>query len=85
MAELNQAHADRLDELADRIAAEINDRASKLTAEERAQADSETYEGSVSSASTDDVCLKRAPRLITSEEGSGKRQVETKSCLSIRD
>ena len=42
MAELNQANADRLDELADRIAAEINDRASKLTAEERAKADSET-------------------------------------------
>lgn len=33
---------DRLEDLADRIAAEINERAAKMTPEERAKADSET-------------------------------------------
>jgi hypothetical protein len=33
---------DRLAELAERIAAEINERAARMTAEERAKADSET-------------------------------------------
>lgn len=33
---------DRLGELAERIATEINERAAKMTPEERAQADSET-------------------------------------------
>lgn len=42
IAKLKRPKADRLEELAERIAAEINERATKMTPEERAQADSET-------------------------------------------
>jgi hypothetical protein len=39
---LKRPKENRLDELAERISAEINERASKMTPERRAQADSET-------------------------------------------
>lgn len=42
IAKLKPRKADRLEELAERIAAEINERAAKMTPEERAKADSET-------------------------------------------
>ncbi len=42
VAKLKRPKADRLDQLAGRIAAEINERAAKMTPEDRAQADSET-------------------------------------------
>ena len=42
VAKLKRPKADRLDELAGRIAAEINERAAKMTPEDRAQADSKT-------------------------------------------
>jgi len=42
VAKLKRPKEDRLEELAERIAAEINERAAKMTPEERAKADSET-------------------------------------------
>jgi len=42
VAKLKRPNEDRLEELAERIAAEINERAAKMTPEERAKADSET-------------------------------------------
>jgi hypothetical protein len=42
LAKLKRLNEDRLDELAERFAAEINDRAAKMTPEERAKADAET-------------------------------------------
>lgn len=42
VAKLKRPKEDRLEELAERIAAEINERAAKMTPEKRAQADSET-------------------------------------------
>jgi len=42
VAKLKHPKQDRLDELAERIAVEINERAAKMTPEERAKADSET-------------------------------------------
>jgi len=42
VAKLRRPKEDRFEELADRIAAEINDRAAKMTPEDRARADSET-------------------------------------------
>jgi len=42
VAKLKRPKQDRLEELAERIAAEINDRACKMPPEDRAQADSET-------------------------------------------
>jgi hypothetical protein len=41
-AKLKRPKEDRFEELAERIAAEINERAAKMTAEDRVQADSET-------------------------------------------
>jgi hypothetical protein len=41
-AKLKRPNKDYLKELADRIASEINERAARMTPEERAQADSET-------------------------------------------
>jgi len=42
VAKLKRTKEDRFEDLAERIAAEINERAAKMTAEDRAQADSET-------------------------------------------
>jgi hypothetical protein len=42
VAKLKRPTEDRLEELAERIAAEINERADKMTPERRARADSET-------------------------------------------
>lgn len=42
VAKLKRPKEDRFEELAERIAAEINERAAKMTPEERAKADSET-------------------------------------------
>ncbi len=42
VAKLKRSKDDRLEELAQRIAADINERAAKMTPEKRAQADSET-------------------------------------------
>jgi hypothetical protein len=42
IAKLKRPKEDQVEELAERIATEINDRASRMTPEERAQADSET-------------------------------------------
>ena len=42
VAKLKRPKEDRLENLAERIAAEINERASRMTSEERAKADSET-------------------------------------------
>ena len=42
VAKLKRPKEDRFEELAERIAADINDRAAKMTPEERAKADSET-------------------------------------------
>jgi hypothetical protein len=42
VAKLKQPKEDRFDELAERLAADINERASKMTPEDRAKADSET-------------------------------------------
>jgi hypothetical protein len=42
VAKLKRPKEDRFEELAERIAAEINDRAAKMTPEERTRADSET-------------------------------------------
>jgi hypothetical protein len=42
VAKLKRLKEDRLENLADRIAAEINERAAKMTSKERAKADSET-------------------------------------------
>jgi hypothetical protein len=42
VAKLKRPKEDRFEELAERIAAEINERAAKMTTEERARADSET-------------------------------------------
>jgi hypothetical protein len=42
VAKLKRPKEDRFEELAERIAAEINERAAKMTPEERAGADSET-------------------------------------------
>ena len=42
VAKLKRPREDRFEELADRIAAEINERAAKMTPEKRAKADSET-------------------------------------------
>lgn len=42
VAKLKRPKEDQFEELADRIATEINERAAKMTPEERAQADSET-------------------------------------------
>jgi hypothetical protein len=42
VAKLKPPQEDRLDELAERIANEINERASKMSPEARAKADSET-------------------------------------------
>ena len=42
VAKLKRPKEDRLEELAERVAAEINERAAKMTPEERAEADSET-------------------------------------------
>jgi hypothetical protein len=42
VAKLKRPKEDRFEELAERIATEINERAAKMTPEERAKADSET-------------------------------------------
>jgi hypothetical protein len=42
VAKLKRPKEDRLEELAERIAAEINERADKMTPEDRARADAET-------------------------------------------
>jgi hypothetical protein len=42
VAKLKQPKEDRFEELAERLAADINERASKMTPEDRAKADSET-------------------------------------------
>jgi hypothetical protein len=42
VAKLKRPKEDRFEELAERIATEINERAVRMTPEERAQADSET-------------------------------------------
>lgn len=42
LAKLKRRQEDRLEELAERVATEINERAAKMTPEERAKADSET-------------------------------------------
>ncbi len=42
VAKLKRPKEDRFEEFAERIAAEINERAAKMTSEERARADSET-------------------------------------------
>jgi hypothetical protein len=42
VAKLKRPKEDRFEEFAERIAAEINERAAKMTPEERARADSET-------------------------------------------
>ena len=42
VAKLKHPKQDRFEELADRIAAEINERAAKMTPEDRAQADADT-------------------------------------------
>jgi hypothetical protein len=42
VAKLKQPKEDRFDELAERLAADINERAAKMSPEERAKADSET-------------------------------------------
>ena len=42
VAKLKRPKEDRFEELAERIATDINERAAKMTREERAQADSET-------------------------------------------
>jgi hypothetical protein len=42
VAKLKRPKADRLEELGERIAAEINERAAKMTPEDRAKADAET-------------------------------------------
>ena len=42
VAKLKRQKEDRFEELAERIATEINERAAKMTPEERAKADSET-------------------------------------------
>ena len=42
VAKLKRPQEDRFEELAERIAAEINERATKMTPEQRAKADSET-------------------------------------------
>jgi hypothetical protein len=42
VAKLKQPKEDRFEELAERLAADINERAAKMTPEERAKADSET-------------------------------------------
>ena len=42
VAKLKRPKEDRFEELAERIASEINDRAAKMTPEDRAKADSET-------------------------------------------
>jgi len=42
VAKLKRPKEDRFEELAERIACEINERAAKMTPEKRAQADSET-------------------------------------------
>jgi len=42
VAKLKRPKEDRLEEFAERIAAEINERAAKMTPEDRAKADSET-------------------------------------------
>ena len=42
VAKLKLPKEDQFEELADRIATEINERATRMTPEERAQADSET-------------------------------------------
>jgi len=42
VAKLKRQKEDRFEDLAERIASEINDRAARMTSEERARADSET-------------------------------------------
>ncbi|HYM77865.1 MAG TPA: hypothetical protein VE377_17955 [Candidatus Dormibacteraeota bacterium] len=42
VAKLKRPKEDRLEDFAERIAAEINERAAKMTPEDRAKADSET-------------------------------------------
>jgi len=42
VAKLKRPKEDRLEDLAERLATEINDRAAKMTPERRAKADSET-------------------------------------------
>lgn len=42
LAKLKRPKEDQFEELADRIATEINERANRMTREERARADSET-------------------------------------------
>ena len=42
VAKLKRPKEDRLEELAERIAAQINERAAKMTFEKRAQADTQT-------------------------------------------
>jgi hypothetical protein len=42
VAKLKRPQQERLEELAERVASEINERAAKMTPEERAKADSET-------------------------------------------
>jgi hypothetical protein len=42
VAKVKRSKEDRFEELAERIATEINERAAKMTRQERAQADSET-------------------------------------------
>jgi hypothetical protein len=42
VAKLKPPKTDRLEELAERLATQINERAAKMTPKERAQADSET-------------------------------------------
>jgi hypothetical protein len=42
VAKLKRPKEDTFEDLAERIAAEINERAAKMTSEDRAQADSET-------------------------------------------
>jgi hypothetical protein len=42
VAKLKRPKEDRFEELAERLAVEINERAARMTPEERAQADSET-------------------------------------------
>jgi len=42
LAKLKRSKEDQFEEFAERIASDINERAAKMTSEERAQADSET-------------------------------------------
>ncbi|MFZ0952853.1 MAG: hypothetical protein WAN17_11340 [Candidatus Sulfotelmatobacter sp.] len=58
VAKLKRQKEDRLEELAERIAAEINERADKMTPQNRARADAETKKIA-------DRVRRRTPRMMS--------------------